>query len=115
MQNSLPLAFRLSGVLADSFPLLERILELYLDELGQQKIQEPLSYCLKELIANAQKANAKRVYFEERSLKISDRMDYEKGMKAFHREISENLVHFLQRLREQGKSIEVSFHSTGGR
>jgi HD-like signal output (HDOD) protein len=114
VQNSIPLVFRLSGVLPDSFPLLDRILALYLDELGQEKIQEPLSYCLKELIANAQKANAKRVYFEERSLKISDRMDYEKGMKAFHSEISENLAHFLQRLREQGKSIEVSFHSTGG-
>lgn len=114
VQNSLPLVFRLSAFLPDSFPFLERILELYLDELGQEKIQEPLSYCLKELIVNAQKADAKRLYFEERGLKISDKMDYEKGMKAFHKEISENLPHFLQELRERRKSIEVNFHATGG-
>jgi hypothetical protein len=100
--------------LPDSFPFLERILELYLDELGQEKIQEPLAYCLKELIVNAQKADAKRLYFEERGLKIWDKMDYEKGMKAFHTETSKNLPHFLQELRERRKSIEVNFHATGG-
>jgi len=114
VQNSVPLIFRIAGLLPESFPLLDAILQVYLGELGQEKIQEPLSYCLKELIANAQKANVKRIYFEERSLQISRKDEYEKGMQGFHKEISENLSHFLQKLKERGMSIEVSFHATGG-
>jgi HD-GYP domain-containing protein (c-di-GMP phosphodiesterase class II) len=113
-QNSIPLTFRLAGLLPESFPLIDRILELFLAELGQEKIQEPLSYCLQELISNVQKANAKRIYFEEHNLDISRKEDYEKGMKAFLREMSENLTHFLQRLRDKRMSIDVTFHSTGG-
>lgn len=115
VQNSVPLIFRLAGLLPESFPLLDAILQVYLAELGQESIQEPLSYCLKELIQNAQKANAKRVYFEERRLDITNKVEYEKGMRDFHREISENLPHFLQKLKERGMTIEVSFHTTGGR
>lgn len=114
VQNSVPLIFRLAGLLPESFPLLDAILQVYLTELGQEKIQEPLSYCLKELIANAQKANAKRIYFEERGLQISRKDEYEKGMKDFHKEISENLSHYLEKLRERHMTIEVSFHATGG-
>jgi HD-like signal output (HDOD) protein len=114
VRNSVPLVFRLAGLLPESFPLLDAILQVYLGELGQEKIQEPLSYCLKELIANAQKANAKRVYFEEHGLRISHREEYEKGMTGFHKEISQSLPHFLEKLRERRMSIEVSFHFTGG-
>jgi len=114
VQNSVPLIFRLAGLLPESFPLLDAILQVYLGELGQEKIQEPLSYCLKELIQNAQKANAKRIYFEERGLQISRKDDYQKGMRDFHKELSENLPHYLQKLKDRGMSIEVNFHATRG-
>jgi HD-like signal output (HDOD) protein len=113
VQNSVPLVFRLTSLPPESFPLIDRILELYLTELGQEKLLEPLSYCVKELISNAQKANAKRVYFEEHGLEISRTEDYEKGMKDFIREMSANLAHFVQRLRERRLAIDVIFHATG--
>jgi len=112
--SSLPLVFRLTSLPPASFPLVDRILEMYLSELGLENILEPLSYCVKELISNAQKANAKRIYFEERGLQISRKEDYERGMKDFLREISMNLDHFVQRLRERRLAIEVIFHTTGG-
>lgn len=112
-QNSVPLIFRLAVFLPQSFPLLDRICEIYLAELGQQNIVEPLSYCVKELISNAQKANAKRVYFEERGLDLTRTEDYARGMEGFLREMSENLAYFHQRLRERRMSIEVTFHATG--
>ena len=110
---SLPLTFKLTSLPPESYPLLDRIIEIYLAELGQEKIQEPLSYCVKELIANAQKANAKRIYFEEHGLEISREEDYDRGMKGFLREIADNLGHFLQQLREKNLSIDVIFHTTG--
>ncbi len=114
LRNSVPYIVRIEGAAPDFFPVLDGILETFLSELGQEKIQETLSYCVKELILNAEKANAKRVYFEEQGLQITRKMDYEKGMKAFHGKLSENLAHFLQKLRERQLFIQVAFQSTGG-
>jgi putative nucleotidyltransferase with HDIG domain len=87
---------------------------VYLEELGQEQILEPLSYCLKELIINAQKANTKRLYFEEKGLDILIEKDYEAGMLDFRRESAERLEHWLGLLKERGLVIGVTFHTTGG-
>ncbi|HVP18465.1 MAG TPA: HDOD domain-containing protein [Spirochaetia bacterium] len=113
VRRSVPLVFRLTVLPPESFPLVDRILELYLAELGQEKLLEPLSYCVKELISNAQKANAKRVYFEENGLEISRREDYEAGMKGFLLAMSENFDHWVQQLRAKRYLIEVIFQSSG--
>ena len=110
---SLPLTFKFTSLPPESYPLLDRIIEIYLAELGQEKIHEPLSYCVKELIANAQKANAKRIYFEEHGLEISRQEDYDNGMRGFLREIAENLDHFLQQLKQKNLSIDVLFYMRG--
>jgi putative nucleotidyltransferase with HDIG domain len=114
VQESIPLTFKLTSLPFESHALLDRILEIYLTELGQEKILEPLSYCLKELIVNAQKANGKRAYFVEHNLDISRAVDYEKGMKNFLRDYVENVGHFVIKLKEMSLAIEVSFHTSGG-
>src|SRR5271157_4549632 len=103
--RSIPLTFRLTSLPHESHALLDRILEVYLTELGQEQILEPLSYCLKELIINAQKANTKRVYFEEKGLDLNDRTQYEKGMEEFRRESAERIEHWISRLKERRLSI----------
>jgi putative nucleotidyltransferase with HDIG domain len=112
VRSSTPYVLRLRGSVPESFPLLDSVLEAYLTELGQEKVLEALSYCVKELTLNAEKANAKRIYFEEHGLEILRKDDYEKGMRGFHAELSENLEHFLQRLQERRMSIDVTFQST---
>ncbi len=111
-QTSLPLVFRVNGLLPTAFPLLDRIIEIYLGELGQEKILEPLSYCVKELISNAQKANAKRIYFDEHGLQLTRPDDYEKGIKGFLSELSVNLAHFIEQMKERRLLIEVTFLAT---
>ncbi len=81
--RGIPLGFRLHRPPHEAHGLLDRILETWLAELGQERLQEPLSYCLKELINNAWKANAKRIYFEEKGLDIRSEADYELGMRDF--------------------------------
>ncbi|MGA2973958.1 MAG: HDOD domain-containing protein [Spirochaetia bacterium] len=112
--RSLPLTFRLTSLPHESHALLDRILEVYLAELGQERIQEPLSYCLKELIVNAQKANTKRLYFEEKGLDITNDNDYDAGMRDFRRELTERLEHWLELLKERGLFIGVTFHTSRG-
>jgi HD-like signal output (HDOD) protein len=114
-QNSIPLTFKLTTLPFESHALLDRILEVYLTELGQESIMEPLSYCLKELIVNAQKANGKRVYFLERGLNISSEAEYEKGMKEFLRTYVQNIGHFVIRLKENNLLIEVTFQTSGAK
>jgi HD-like signal output (HDOD) protein len=109
--RSIPLTFRLTSLPREAHPLLDRILEVYLEELGQTGILEPLSYCLKELIANAQKANIKRLYFEEKGLDIASEADYDAGMEGFRHEASERLTHWVALLKEKGKVIGVTFQA----
>ncbi len=112
-RKSIPLTFKLTTLPFESHALLDRILEVYLSELGQESIMEPLSYCLKELIVNAQKANGKRVYFDEKGLDITAEDEYERGMKEFLRTYVENIGHFVVRLKERNFTIDVTFHTTG--
>jgi putative nucleotidyltransferase with HDIG domain len=112
--RSIPLTFKLTSLPHESHALLDRILEAYLVELGQEKILEPLSYCLKELIINAQKANIKRLYFQEKGLDISSEPDYETGMRTFHAESAERIEHWLDLLKQHGQFIGITFHTTGG-
>lgn len=112
--RSIPLTFRLTSLPHESHALLDRILEVYLVELGQEKILEPLSYCLKELIINAQKANTKRLYFEKKGLEITNEHDYETGMQNFRKETAEHIEEWLDLLKERGMFISVTFHTSGG-
>ncbi len=112
--RSIPLTFRLTSLPHESHGLLDRIVEIYLVELGQERILEPLSFCLRELIANAQKANTKRLYFEEKGLDIAREEDYSKGMETFRRDMVERLEHWLGELRRRRMFICVTFHTRGG-
>ncbi|HUI70444.1 MAG TPA: HDOD domain-containing protein [Spirochaetia bacterium] len=112
--RSIPLTFKMTSLPHGSNALLERILEAYLVELGQERILEPLSYCLKELIINAQKANTKRLYFEEKGLDITREEDYQKGMRGFRTEMTLRIEHWLEQLQARRLLISVTFRTTGG-
>src|SRR5208337_1092479 len=112
--RSIPLTFKLTSLPHESHALLDRILEAYLVELGQERILDPLSYCLKELIINAQKANTKRLYFEEKGLDITREEDYQQGMKGFRADMTLRLEHWLEQLRSRQLFFGVTFHTTRG-
>ena len=75
------------------------ILSVFLQECDQQYLFNYLSYCLFELLDNASKANAKRVYFKEHNLNINDEKDYKDGMKMFKETLDENNLHYQEELK----------------
>ena len=81
--NSVPLTFKTYTLPHETEIYLDKVLEGFLAELGQEKLKEPLSYCLRELAVNAKKANTKRVYFLEKGLDLNNDKDYEAGMQTF--------------------------------
>lgn len=90
---------------------IDEILTIYLQELGQNGAVSLLSYCVKELAANARKANTKRVYFEEKNLDIHNKQDYEIGMKDFKEEISKNYRYWLDLQKKRRLYVKFLFHS----
>lgn len=76
----------------------QKILEVFLNECDEAYLFNCLSYCLFELLDNASKANAKRIFFREKHLNINDQSDYENGMKNFKADLSDNTKHYKDEL-----------------
>ena len=74
------------------------ILNIFLEECDQKYLFNYLSYCLFELLDNASKANAKRIYFKEHNLNINDENDYKDGMKKFKETLDDNTQHYENEL-----------------
>ena len=83
-----------------------KILKVFLEECNQDYLFNYLSYCLFELLDNASKANAKRVYFKEHNLNIDNEQDYKNGMKAFKENLDENTLHYEEEL----EAIHLEVH-----
>ena len=75
------------------------ILNIFLEECDQKYLFNYLSYCLFELLDNASKANAKRIYFKEHHLDINNENDYKDGMKKFKETLDENSLHYQDELK----------------
>ncbi len=85
------------------------ILAVFLKVLNHDDIIDGLTYCVKELVNNAKKANTKRVYFKERGLDLFDQNQYDEGMKTFKTDTITNIHHYLEEQRKQGYFIKVVF------
>ena len=113
VQDAIPLTFKTYTLPHETEIYLDKVLENFLTEFGQEKLKEPLSYCLRELAVNAKKANTKRVYFQEKKLDLNKDVDYDFGMKTFKQETFDNIQHYLQRQKELGLYIKIVFQTRG--
>lgn len=87
------------------------ILKIFLEDLGQNHMVDSLTYCIKELVNNAKKANTKRIYFQEKGLDINNFSDYEKGMKTFKQDTLNNIRYYMELQRRKGYYIKVSLQT----
>lgn len=76
----------------------QNLLNIFLEACNESFLFNCLSYCLFELLDNASKANAKRIFFQEQNLNINDTSDYQNGMKTFKENLSENKEHYKKEL-----------------
>jgi HD-like signal output (HDOD) protein len=113
VSKSIPVTFRLKSFTREQHGVLDRILEVFLSELGLEGIHETLSYCTKELLVNAYKAAVKRIYFQRKGLSINDPEDYKKGMRKFHYYLTKSASEGDQPLTAGESDIVLTIHSTG--
>jgi putative nucleotidyltransferase with HDIG domain len=113
-RSSIPLTVRSYTLPHETEVYLEEILSVFLEEVGQERLRDPLAYCLRELAVNAKKANTKRVYFTEKGLSLLSTEEYEEGMRHFKQETLDNIGHYLELQKENGLYVKVIFHNKGG-
>lgn len=112
-RNSIPLKITTYTLPHETEVYLEEILGLFLKEMGQDRLKDPLAYCLRELAVNGKKANTKRVFFQERGLSLENEQEYVEGMKHFKQETLDNINHYLQKQKEAGLYVKVIFRTRG--
>jgi len=100
VKNRKPVDFFCYTLTPDQKERFLKILKVFLDECDQAYLFNYLSYCLFELLDNASKANAKRIYFKEHNLDINNEKDYKTGMKDFKEILNENTLHYNTKLEE---------------
>ena len=99
VQTRQPVDFFCYTLTPDQKIRFQKILNIFLEECDQLYLYNYLSYCLFELLDNASKANAKRIYFRENHLNINDESDYKNGMATFKEDLSEHTEHYLSELK----------------
>lgn len=68
-----------------------------------------LTFCIKEILENAKKANLKRVFFIENNLNIYSPVDYSKGIIIFKNEVCNNFDNYVNLLKKHNYYIKIIF------
>ncbi|QEN04495.1 HDOD domain-containing protein [Thiospirochaeta perfilievii] len=113
LTKSIPITITTHKVSRDTELRIEAILELILSEFGLIEVHDKISYCLKEIITNAKKANTKRIYFEKNGLRMDSPEDYKRGMTSFKEDTLSNIDYYLKLQEEAGLYVKISFHAQG--
>ena len=88
---------------------IDSILKKYLKEIGKSYLMNQISYCLHELAGNANRANAKRIYFCEQGLDIHHPDQYKRGLETFRADTFSRIDSFHQKQRMAGLYIKIDF------
>lgn len=107
VQNKKKISFSCHSLTEEQRYKFLEILRVFLDECQQQDLYNSLSYCLLELLDNANRANVKRIYFKTSNLDINSEDDYKKGMLHFKENISGRNNEYIQKLNQSEFSIKL--------
>lgn len=89
--------------------LIEEGLEKYLVAIGKINLFQSLSYILKEMIGNANKANLKRIHFSSNKLDINFETHYKEGMKSFKENYTNLSAKYYKEAERLGYYVKVDF------
>ncbi len=87
--------------------LLENTLEKYLVAIGKINFFQQLSYILKEMAGNANKANLKRIHFKLKNLDIKFPTHYDQGMKTFQKDLVNESSKYFSEAERLGYYIHI--------
>ncbi len=110
--GSLPLEIKFNLLDHDIEEQIFKILSIFLDKFYNPSAINVVFYCTKELISNAEKANIKRLIFQEKELDINNNSDYIQGIKNFIKELKFR-KQYISKLRNADKYVQIMFERKG--
>ncbi|MCB1326482.1 MAG: histidine kinase [Spirochaetales bacterium] len=95
---------------------LDFVIAALLKKYDQEHLQSTFYTCLKEIVINATKANAKEAYFKAEGLKIDQEEDYERGMARLRGAMNEAWIEkYGAAAKEMGLDVSITFeHNSDG-
>ncbi|MBN2546451.1 MAG: HDOD domain-containing protein [Spirochaetes bacterium] len=93
----------------DKEKLIENELKNALKIIGRRYFFDDLSFIVKEMINNANKANFKSVFYSLNNLNIASNEDYKSNINKFKEEVEADITKFFDQLSRLGLYIEVFF------
>lgn len=92
---------------------LDFVIAALLNKYGRADLQTTIYSCLKEIVINATKANAKHVFFEANSLDLDNPEEYRKGMAMIKEQLSEKWIdQYGNMAREKDLCVSIEFNHT---
>lgn len=104
-----PINYRFHYADTEDKLLLGQILTIIMHKLNKDFLIGNLKYILHELVDNANRALIKRIYFSQAGLDISDRKNYEQGMKKFTSDYYDKAKEYTSELNKSNLYLEVQF------
>ena len=104
-----PLLIKTYTFLPNAQRYVDRLLQVFLDEIGVSSLFDTLSFCIRELVVNAKKANTKRVFFKRSGLNPDNPEQYLLGMESFKRETLGQQELYWSLLKEDDLFIKIEF------
>ena len=107
------MAYTLSTVMERQ---LDFVIAILLKKYKRPELQSTIYSCLKEIVINATKANAKHVFFAEHNLRLDDPDQYRKGMTMIKEQLSEKWIEKYGALaKEKNLRVTIEFdHAPDG-
>lgn len=89
---------------------LESLIKAVLSHYRQEDMLTTVYTCVKELVVNGMKANAKRIFFHEQGFDLYKVDEYDQGMEGFKKLVQQGqLEDYIVKARENGLRVEVDF------
>ncbi|MBN2625294.1 MAG: hypothetical protein JXA95_01410 [Spirochaetales bacterium] len=109
IKKETPLVLSTTNLLRHVEDQLFHFIRMYIDELSLAEYEEMIIYAIRELMANANKANLKRLYFQENGLDINRADQYRQGMSSFMENAYYDLQRYTVMMAEQNIYVKISF------
>ena len=89
---------------------LDFVIAVILKKYDKADLQSTIYSCLKEIVVNATKANAKHVFFDENNLKLDQPEEYKRGMEMIKEQLSEKWIDtYGAKCKERGFQVTIEF------
>lgn len=109
IQENHPFHFKFFNMNESVENTLYQTLDRFLLQLDVISVRESIVAAVKEMVTNAIKANAKRVYFHTQSANIQNEQEYQSKMTDFKKEYLEKRDEFEEGLLKHNYGVYVSF------